>query len=246
MSSGSIGSAVHAAPVVAPAGAMRAAPVVHAAPVHGAVASHPPARTVSSNLRAAAPHRAWHPAAPVAPIHRRAPSPANSFAGNGHIPVDSFPVPGLGFDYPHFFATHPNFGRTHRTTGFILPFFGGGIYVPYPYYVEPPTEEEQAAEYNPNDSQDTAADSSDRNSAAPTEQQPAVRASYAPMQSESEYVFVRRDGTVFFAVAYTWVSDKLQYITKDGLRRSVALDSIDLNATQQFNEQRGISIHLPA
>jgi hypothetical protein len=47
-------------------------------------------------------------------------------------------------------------------------------------------------------------------------------------------------------VAFTWSNDKLQYITKEGLRRSVSLDTLDLSATQQFNDQRGIAIRLPA
>jgi hypothetical protein len=62
----------------------------------------------------------------------------------------------------------------------------------------------------------------------------------------SEYVFVRKDGTVFFAVAYTWENGMLRYITREGLRRNASSDSLDLNATQQFNEQRGVNFRLPA
>jgi hypothetical protein len=61
-----------------------------------------------------------------------------------------------------------------------------------------------------------------------------------------EYVFVRRDGTLFFAVAYTWIDGNLRYVTSEGLRRSVAGDSLDLDATQQFNEQRGLTFRVPA
>jgi len=61
-----------------------------------------------------------------------------------------------------------------------------------------------------------------------------------------EYVFVRRDGSLFFAVAYAWDSGTLRYVTTEGLRRSVARDSLDLDATQQFNEQRGMNFHSPA
>jgi hypothetical protein len=57
---------------------------------------------------------------------------------------------------------------------------------------------------------------------------------------------VRRDGTVFFAVGYAWENGTLHYVTREGLRRNVARDSLDLNATQQFNEQRGLNFRLPA
>jgi hypothetical protein len=70
--------------------------------------------------------------------------------------------------------------------------------------------------------------------------------SHAPAAQDSEYVFVRRDGTVFFAVAFTFDSANLRYITRDGLRRSAPLASLDLAATQQFNEQRGLSPRLPS
>jgi hypothetical protein len=199
-------------------------------------------------MRASVPHRTWHTNSPISQVRFHPTSPANPVANNGRFGSgNSFPVPGLGFDYPHFFATHPNFGRTHRTNGFILPFFGGGIYVPYPYYADTPSYDEQAADYAPNDpQQNTSTESTDRAAEQPARES-SSHFNYAPPAApQSEYIFVRRDGTVFFAVAFTWSNDKLQYITKEGLRRSVSLDTLDLSATQQFNDQRGIAIRLPA
>ncbi len=72
----------------------------------------------------------------------------------------------------------------------------------------------------------------------------AQTASATPRETD-EYVFVRRDGTVFFAVAYAWESGTLRYVTSEGLRRSVAREALDLDATQQFNEQRGLNFRLP-
>jgi hypothetical protein len=66
------------------------------------------------------------------------------------------------------------------------------------------------------------------------------------MQPSEEYVFVRRDGTVFFAVAYSWENGALRYITNQGLRGTLTRDSLDMGATQQFNEQRGLSFRSPA
>jgi len=67
----------------------------------------------------------------------------------------------------------------------------------------------------------------------------------SPQSPSQAYVFVRRDGTVFFAVAYSWESGNLCYVTQEGMRRSVARDALDLNATQQFNEQRGLTFQIP-
>jgi len=68
----------------------------------------------------------------------------------------------------------------------------------------------------------------------------------APLPDAAEYVFVRRDGGLLFAVAYSWDNGMLRYVTRDGFRRSVTQDALDLDATQQFNEQRGLSFRLPA
>jgi len=67
-----------------------------------------------------------------------------------------------------------------------------------------------------------------------------------PARETQQYVFVKRDGTLFFAVGYSWEKETLWYVTKEGLRRSVGRDAIDMNATQQFNEQRGLSFRVPA
>jgi hypothetical protein len=61
-----------------------------------------------------------------------------------------------------------------------------------------------------------------------------------------QYVLVRQDGGLVFAVAYTWENGTLRYITPDGLRRTIRRDALDLNATQQFNEQRGLDFRVPA
>jgi hypothetical protein len=73
----------------------------------------------------------------------------------------------------------------------------------------------------------------------------ADAASAAPTDND-QFIFVRRDGSVFFAVAYAWDNGTLRYVTNEGLRRTVTQDALDLNATQQFNEQRGLTFRLPA
>jgi hypothetical protein len=129
----------------------------------------------------------------------------------------------------------------------FFPFFNGGFFLP-----DSSTSSETAANEDSSDEQAYdqgyqagAADASDRSRRVRAPQPAAEEASAAPSENEG-YVFVRRDGTVFFAVAYTWENGTLRYITSEGLRRSVAREALDLNATQQFNEQRGLSFRAPA
>jgi len=154
-------------------------------------------------------------------------------------------VPGFGFDYEHFFAVHPNWGKFHPVDGVVVPAWGGGFYYPVPYYTEStPVEGQEEPETAQVAEQQTA---SVRPSAPAVEESaPATsRSFYAPAQPVEEYVFVKRDGTRVFAVAYSLLKDKLQYVTKEGLRRSLPLDALDYDATMKSNEERGNTINLP-
>ena len=160
-------------------------------------------------------------------------------------------VPGLGFDYSHVAATRPggvngrHRNRNGRNDGAVLfPFFGGGG-----YFV--PTGSDLTGDYG---SEGQVTEDAQDEELAPAER-PARNHSVdrlpalgppAPQRDVPEYIFVRRDGTVFFAVAYTWESGSLRYVSSEGLSRSVARDTLDLNATQQFNEQRGMAFRSPA
>jgi len=178
-------------------------------------------------------------------------------------------VPGLGFDFVHLAAVHPQqFGRhgfRNRNTGFF-PFFDSGFLLPYGYgygYSDTSADDSYASnavsapQYSAdaaNDAQNAPSDdrrtsSDDRRSSSRYGLQGAT-APYdvvvTPQKQSEQYVFVRRDGTVFFAVAYSWQAGNLFYVTQDGLRRSVTSDVLDLDATQQFNEQRGLTFRAPA
>ncbi len=79
--------------------------------------------------------------------------------------------------------------------------------------------------------------------AAPVELGPSVPPSRPP--ELADYVFLRRDGGLIFAVAYTVARERIVYVTREGLRRSVTLTDLDLETTLQMNEQRGTSFRLP-
>ncbi|HKI12756.1 MAG TPA: hypothetical protein VKA02_11620 [Candidatus Acidoferrum sp.] len=245
-------NAQHAAgPAVAPAGlAMRpmvAAPPAHAfhmAPAAGLAITHPNSRPMTGVHSGSSPRGTMRPASsPKPPVHPQNVLSNPAFVG-APLAQNDLGVPGLGFDYVHYAATHPNAGR-HHFEGGVVPFVGGGIYVPYPVYMEGGAPADSVAENSPVDAEQPAP--AEEAAARPADVAARSHAnSRAPAEPDSEYVFVRRDGTVFFAVAFTFDSANLRYVTQDGLRKSAPLVSLDLAATQQFNEQRGLSPRLPS
>jgi hypothetical protein len=156
-------------------------------------------------------------------------------------------VPGLGFDEVHLAATRGRRAVSGRrfdrfNTGFF-PLFDGGFLFPSAAVIEqPPANETQPEEAAEPETQDSARRVRYREPATAY----PVETSSGPQGESEQYVFVRRDGTLFFAVAYSWENQTLRYITQEGLRRSVTREALDLAATRQFNEQRGLNFILPA
>jgi hypothetical protein len=236
------------APAVAP-------PTIHVPghPVAPVAPSHPGGHGFVPTAHPAAPRIPSRPVAPTAPNHNHPVEPKPTSVSNGHYlpPVDMTEhdngVPGLGFDYPHYAATHPN--STHRDFqgGSISPFVGGGIYIPTMSYVPAVAPAETAAEEQPSQPNDAVAETDEQKVEEQAPPAPYVRPRWKETLTPStEYIFVRRDGTVFFAVAYSWMNGNLQYVTQDGFRKLVPATTLDLDATTHFNEQRGVPFHSPA
>src|SRR6267143_1465008 len=157
------------------------------------------------------------------------------FDGEDHgLRSDCSSAPGLGFDAVHQAATCGSGTMGLRGRGlqepFFFPLFDGGFSVPG----SPEATDAEVRE----------ADRRYRTPQAVTA--PAAETASSAASDNEEFVFVRRDGTVFFAVAYAWEKGTLRYITSQGLRRTVTQDTLDLDATRQFNEQRGLNFHSPA
>jgi len=112
-----------------------------------------------------------------------------------------------------------------------VPFVGGGIYVPYPVYMEGGAPTEPAVESSPAETEQPVQEAA----ANPVETPVRPYAnSRAPAEPDSQYVFVRQDGTVFFAVAFTFDSANLRYITRDGFRKTAPWRALTLrHATVQ-------------
>ncbi|HET7106488.1 MAG TPA: hypothetical protein VFI38_06750 [Candidatus Acidoferrum sp.] len=232
----------HAVVAVVPAAAAHAAP----APARTSVSPRPVVRTAPVSTRLSAAPRTAHPAGwNQTHTTRRTNFSSDPVFPNGGFSEGGNPVPGFGFDYTHFFAVHPNAGRHHfrRDSGIVIPFFDGGFYLPVPAYTDQgaaaPQPEESEAAIQPAPAEQPSA----RDSARDLRER--MRSEPLPPE-QTEYVFVRQDGSLIFAVAYSLINDRLQYVTAEGLRRTIPLNTLDFAATQQFNEQRGVSIRLPA
>jgi hypothetical protein len=223
-----------------------------------AAAGHIPSSYAIARSRAAATSPAYRivrsrSGALVVRPTQRLNNPARNISGDparsGRALLSRDTVPGLGFDYAHLAAVHPggirgrgrDRDRNGRFIGAYFPFFGGGYYLPiYPDDIDdtPAVDAQQQVDAGAAGGAQTA-----DNEYIATPSQDYVP---APEKEAEQYVFVRRDGTLFFAVAYSWDNGTLRYITNEGLKRSVTGDKLDLGATQQFNEQRGLNFHLPA
>ena len=230
---------------------MPASHAVAAAPRAVAYAAQPAAvRTVAvSRIARGTTTAHLRPGATLAVRAPRRAGGTHRSVGTAAFTSDFVPVPGLGFDMVHLAATRGpeavGAGRHRRQQPILFPFIDGGFFLPS----SPGIVEEAAAPEAPEDgnAETEVAERLRRTrvmQAAPAPP-PIEEASAVPRQTE-EFVFVRRDGTVFFAVAYAWENGTLRYVTSEGLRRSVARETLDLNATQQFNEQRGLNFRSPA
>jgi hypothetical protein len=187
------------------------------------------------------------------PIARVARQPVGARRRPGRDDINFRPdcnsAPGLGFDAVHQAATCGTGVAGSRRRGFVqtplfFPFFDGGFFLPGSAV---PAEEASTADNSQPDATDAEMREARRRYRAtePAPAQTVESASSAAPESE-EFVFVRRDGTVFFAVAYSWDNGTLRYITSQGVRQTVTQDALDLGATQQFNVQRGLNFRSPA
>ena len=190
------------------------------------------------------------------PQHRSGRFAGSGFAGGGFAPISVQqllnPVPGLGFDFAHLAAINRNLDvralvdpvtqqrlalseRILRETGatsfapIFFPWSGAAFSQPPVVVIlqQPPA------------------------TAAPTEPAPAPAPPAAaqavpeqPVPDVGEFVFVRRNGTLLFVVAFRQQDDRVIYVTREGLRLSVLVADLDVDATLRINEDRGTDLHL--
>jgi hypothetical protein len=233
-----------AAPAAAPvvmAHPVAAAPVgaVHAAPAHAVPSGHPVAHAPVAGVRSATTTRKKPVSASISQSHA-----SNLALGTGVNAAHGVPLPSK---CNHFSYPLQGLNGCGSGNGVVLPFFGGAMYIPIPYYADAGAPEQPGPEGQEQASNQQPENGAEQQSA---EQEPAAAVPYrAPAntinESLAQFVFVQRDGTKFYAVAYSFLNDRLQYVTKEGIRHSVAVDSLDFDATQKTNEQLGNTINLP-
>ncbi len=176
----------------------------------------------------------------------------------------NFPLPGLGFDYPHLAAINRNLEtralidpvtqqrlalarqiRRETPAGPVIPFFPMAPQVII-VQSQPPVIVLQQSEGN---ASEAPAMRAERVGAAPREPEAAAEAPVAravePHRVLEEYVLVRKDGREILAVAFSAQDGRLIYITREGVRRSLALADVDREATSLRNDERGAEVKLP-
>jgi hypothetical protein len=249
---------VHVAPAPPHAAPMSGAhsPAAHPPTAHHTT-THPTSSTSSSTRISSKPsivkpinrppvHAAWEPGLPPSSVV----PPPSSLAYTSSVPLL---LPSSTFFGHHCFNGLGCYGegRHFRNSGVIVPFGDfGGFYVPVPYYESagPGDEGDESATNDaeaPPPPQNENADQQAANEQAPASSA-NVNPFYPPSEPIYEYVFVKRDGTKVFAIAYSLTKDKIQYVTKEGLRRTLSLDSLDFDATEKSNAERGNTINLPS
>jgi hypothetical protein len=178
-----------------------------------------------------------------------------AFLSLSALSTGTFPVPGLGFDYAHLAAVTRNLRVSDisvlstaqqlalaRSLTPVVPF--GGAFIPTPAQVivvqQPPVVVVQQSAMPEDDLEPVAR----TRPAQPREAVEPARAS-EPLHDAGEFVLVRRDGRLVFAVAFAAEGDQLTYVTREGVRRALPLAELDIETTRRMNEERGTTIHLP-
>jgi hypothetical protein len=171
---------------------------------------------------------------------------------------DTSGVPGLGFDFPHLAAISGGHANNHfshfghngrRGQGSFVPILFGG----YPYYYDDlgydQTEQQAIPQPQPQiiviqqpvPAQLSADAGGDAGNLSATASAPQAD---APIRDVGDFILVRRDGRILFASIFSVDGAQLQYVTPEGIRRTMTLSDLDINATQQMNEARGTTVQI--
>ena len=177
----------------------------------------------------------------------------DGFADSHHFSEENT-VPGLGFDYVHLAAVSGNFrgnppgfgGGERHHRNFITPIIWGG----YPYYSDSFDEQPEQPQPQPQPQiiviQQPVPAVAAHESAPPVQEartdaaQPAPAA--APVREVGEFILVRRDGGILFTSVFSVSGNQVQYVTPEGIRRTLPLADLDTSATVEMNEARGTTL----
>ena len=179
-------------------------------------------------------------------------------------------VPGLGFDFPHLAAIS---GHLHFNPAFDHNRFdmNDGSFAPIfwsenpgsPDFADPSVIQQVQQEFQQQGQQPpqiiviqqpapvtheqltggvpkALSDSAARSNAIPL----ASSVAPAPIRDVGEFIFVRRDGRILFGSVFFVSEGVLQYVTPEGIRRTVPMAELDTEATRNMNEARGTVVEM--
>lgn len=168
--------------------------------------------------------------------------PGSAFFGdNSELGVKAFIDPATQLEL----ATYERLQRNLRFSGIYLPLL--------PMYTAVPEDEDQSDEaYAQDQGQPEGAQpqviivqeeppAADGNA---KEQPSSPKEEQAPLPDEGEFLLIFRDGHSENAAAFTRSGNQVVYVTPDGMRQTVPLSEIDLEATQRTNQQRGTPLQI--
>lgn len=198
------------------------------------------------------------------------PASVSSIGFGGHfnappgVPASVTSIGPQGFDFSHQFFTTPNCcvttnrnsGRHHHGNHGLG--FGGTVAVyPVPYPVAVPVSEDQLQADQSEDQYkggptifDRRGDGSEgyalpQRSAEPPVETASATTPEVPAADQPKTVLVFKDGHQAEVENYAIVGDTL-YDLSEGRRHKIALADLNLQATSQQNEDRGIDFKIPA
>jgi hypothetical protein len=170
-------------------------------------------------------------------------------------------VPGLGFDYPHLAAI---------CGSSLLPASPGNFGIGAPYY--PYGSIDYGGDSLPPDSDSSANQRGQQQPQVNYIQQPApgeagqptaavpnasvngygpsTTPSINPVPDDSrvrdvgQFVFLRRDGRVLFASAFSINEGQVLYVTPQGIRHTISVAQLDADATRRMNSELGSEVDI--
>ena len=166
------------------------------------------------------------------------------------------PVPGFGFSFVHLAAINRDLGvralidpvtqmqlalaerllNETPVTPVAFPVFGGVGEAPV---VIPQQQPQVIIVQQPTPAVETVA------AQALPQQMEAPEVASAALPDVGEFILVERNGSQVPAVAFTRQGDRIVYVTRQGVRRSMGITELDPDATIRMNEERGSSLQLP-
>jgi hypothetical protein len=165
----------------------------------------------------------------------------------------AFPVPGFGFDFAHLAAITRNFKvsdlsvlSTAQRLALARRISPG---IPFAPFLSQPAEvvllqQPPVVLVQPGAAPEEGAEPESRARYAPPKETAGALRAPEP-RDVGEFVLVRRDGRLLFAVAFSTEGDSLHYITPEGILRTLPLADLDVETTLRMNQERGTTIRLP-